>query len=80
MRKEYNPGGRFELPQVMGLPGGKLDEQCVGQIMANVYQNWDSKQLHVMMRGSNDIRKLKKKLSRVSRKNQTIVPVLQRVS
>ena len=55
MREEYNPSGRFELPQVMGLPGRKLDEQCVGQIMANVYQNWDSKQLHVMMRGSNDI-------------------------
>ena len=44
MREEYNPGGRFLLPQVMGLPGGKLDEQCVGQIMANVYQNWHSKQ------------------------------------
>ena len=29
-------------------------------MQANVYQHWDSKQLHVMMRGSNDIRKLKK--------------------
>ena len=29
-------------------------------MQANVYQHWDSKQLHVMMRGSNVIRKLKK--------------------
>ena len=38
MREEFKPGGRFELPQVVGLLGGKLDDQCVGQIMANVYQ------------------------------------------
>ena len=57
IRKEYNPGGRLELPPLMGVPGGKLDEECVGQIVANVYQHWDRKPLHVMLRGSNDIQK-----------------------
>ena len=61
MREECNPGGRFELPQVMGRPGGKLDDQCIGEIMANVYENWDRKQLHVLMRGSNDMRTWKKR-------------------
>ena len=61
LREECNPGGRFELPQVIGQPGGKLDDQCVNQIMASVYQHWDSKQLYIMMRGSNDMRKWKKR-------------------
>ena len=56
LREEFNPGGRFELPEVRGVPGGRLDEQCVNDIMATVFQNWDNPQLHIMLRGSNDIR------------------------
>ena len=54
--EKFNPGERFELPEVIGVPGGKLDERRVDEIMATVYQHWDSKQLHLMLIGSNGLR------------------------
>ena len=46
----------------MGVPGGKLNQRHVGEIMATIYQHWVSKQVHVLLLGSNDLRKSGKNL------------------
>jgi predicted peroxiredoxin len=58
-REEFNPNGRFDVPQVIGVPGGQLNQRRLDEIIALVYQHWDKKQLHLMMLGSNGIRKSK---------------------